>query len=221
MDRTRNRYRAVLIIDFAVIFLTLVSVCHLIVGKKAAFMGNGAAAFRYYTTDSNILCALALLCALPYDVSALKKGYSSELPPAVFSLLLMGTASVALTLVTVLVFLGPVFGMWAMFRSISLMSMHLITPLAALISFCLLRDRYRGSRWAVVLGAAPTAIYICIYYYFVIYSRKWPDFYAFTFFGNNAAVIAVMLCAILLITFSVFMINIKRNDSRNTYKEIR
>ncbi|MBR2527791.1 MAG: hypothetical protein IKE58_04910 [Blautia sp.] len=93
----------------------------------------GAATFRYFTNDSNILNALSCLLMLPSLIRCLKK------PGPVFreALLLLryiAVSALTLTFLTVVFFLCPIYGYQNMFSGVDLY-LHLAGPLLSMVSF--------------------------------------------------------------------------------------
>lgn len=126
-------------------------------------------AFRFFTVQSNVLCAISALFLLLY-------------PDAdwAFYLKYIGTCAVTVTMMTVLLFLGPVFGYQYMFRGSDLF-MHLLTPLMAIVSFCVF-ERRGLSLPESFLGLLPVALYAPLYLYKILFAsvdKRWDDFYGF------------------------------------------
>ena len=147
---------------------------------------HGKAAFRYFTFLSNLLCALAalLMCLAPGQTW-------------VWLLKYVGTVAVTVTMLTVFVFLAPALGSLRELLKGSDLFMHLITPLLALLSFCLLEKRGLSFR-AALLGLIPVAAYGALYFYKVIVApeeRRWDDFYGFNRGGKWPLSVVAMLGA--------------------------
>ena len=68
--------------------------------------GGRAAAFRYFTTDSNLLSGAAALVIAACDVRLLAAG-GALLPAWAVAVKYIGTVAVLVTFLTVMVFLGP------------------------------------------------------------------------------------------------------------------
>lgn len=146
--------------------------------------GNLKKAFRYFTVQSNVFCALAsLLLCLP------------EPPGWAWLLKYIGTAAVTVTMLTVFLFLGPTMGGVGQLLKGGDLFMHLLTPLAALVSFCILERR--GMSFAAALtGMLPVALYGTLYLGKVVCApveSRWEDFYGFNKNGRWALSFAAML----------------------------
>ncbi len=134
-------------------------------------------AFRYFTCLSNVLCSLT---ALVTAVSLI----AGEMPEWVWILKYVGTAGVTVTMVTVFVYLSPAVGKdWVnvLIKGIVNSFMHVVTPLLALSTFCVLERRpmtFGQALW----GLLPVALYGPLYLYKTILApeaKRWPDFYGF------------------------------------------
>lgn len=152
-------------------------------------ISNGTAAFRFFTVLSNELCAAAalLMCLTPSE-------------PWVWTFKYIGTAAVTVTMLTVFLFLGPNLGYKKMLTGPDLY-MHLVTPLLALISFCVL-ERRGLSLPVALLGLLPTALYGVLYAYKILAAppeKAWKDFYGFNRGGKWGISLACMLLGTLLI----------------------
>jgi hypothetical protein len=157
-------------------------------------------AFRYFTCQSNVLCAVA---ALLTAVSMI----AGDVPEWIRMLKYAGTVSVTVTMLTVFLFLAPSIGKgWfgALLKGPSNLFMHLITPLAAIVSFCVFEKRgmsFPQSLW----GLAPLAVYGQHYIYRIRYApegKRWDDFYGFNRQGKWPAAFGIMLIA----TFGLCML---------------
>ena len=145
---------------------------------------SGRAAFRFFTVQSNVLCAVAalLMCVAP------ARGWA-------WVLKYVGTAAVSVTMMTVLLFLGPSMGGYGLLLKGADFFMHLLTPLLAILSFGLFERR--GMRFATALwGMLPVALYGTWYLYKVVCAprgKRWDDFYGFNKGGRWPIAFAGMM----------------------------
>ncbi len=155
--------------------------------------------FRYYTCQSNVLCAVSALLTAAARLAG-------DLPGWVWTLKYIGTAAVTVTMLTVFFFLAPSIGRdWydALLKGPFNLFMHLLTPLAALLSFCVFEKQgmtFTGSLW----GLLPIALYGPLYLYRILYApeeKRWDDFYGFNKGGKWPAAFAAMLAG----TFCICM----------------
>ena len=150
---------------------------------------------RFFTLLSNLLSAFASLVALFFL-------RNSGLPYGVWLLKYLGTASVTVTCLTVMVFLGPTMGYKSQLEGWSFY-LHVVGPLLAIISFCFLERTWPLSFAVALLGLLPVVLYGILYLYKVVIAGQWEDFYGFNKNGKwktsfTAMVIGTFLVCILL-----------------------
>ena len=159
---------------------------------------RGKLAFRFFTCQSNVLCAAAALVT-----AVLRLG--GEVPYWAWILKYTGKAAVTVTMLTVFFFLAPSVGKdWV---NVLLKGhdffMHLLTPLMALVSFCVFEKRgmtFPESLW----GLLPAAFYGPLYLYKTVYApeeKRWNDFYGFNKTGKWPVFFAAMSAG----TFAICM----------------
>ena len=161
---------------------------------------RGKSALRFFTTLSNMLCAAAsLLTALAINAGGI--------PEWIWMLKYIGTAAVTVTMLTVLFFLAPTFGKGALkvLLSGTDLFMHLITPLMALVSFCVFERRgmsFCQSLW----GMLPVVLYGPVYLYKILFAlpeKRWDDFYGFNKQGKWPVAFALMVLGTFLICVGI------------------
>ena len=161
---------------------------------------RGKFALRFFTTLSNLLCAAAcLLTALAINAGGI--------PEWIWMLKYIGTAAVTVTMLTVLFFLAPTFGKGALkvLLSGTDLFMHLITPLLALVSFCVFEKRgmsFGQSLW----GMLPVVLYGPVYLYKILFAlpeKRWDDFYGFNKQGKWPVAFAGMVLGTFLICMGI------------------
>jgi hypothetical protein len=116
----------------------------LFISSSGTLMHNGINSLKYFTVLSNLLEGIASIVWL---VSSGKENEGDRCGKASrFAEMLkyVAAAAVGLTCVTVLVFLGPLYGYPAMFAGASLF-LHLLTPVAAIAEIIFLSD-YKYTR---------------------------------------------------------------------------
>ena len=175
------------------------------VGYMFLFSGSGNMAvrrytiFRYFTVDSNILCAVSSACLL---VQALRGRWAGSKGVMLFRY--VGTAAVTVTLMTVLLFLGPVYGYAHMFSRWNLW-LHLAGPLLAILSFLWLeRDGAFPEKKHLILSLLPVIVYGAVYFIMAVVigeGKGWPDFYGFNRGGTWYISYAAMTAGTALIGF--------------------
>ena len=155
---------------------------------------NGARALRFFTILSNLFCACACLAV----VFCLCSG---AFPRWVWILKYIGTAAVTVTLLTVMVFLGPSMGYKNLLTGAGFWY-HLVSPLLAIVSFCFLERIYGMSFSLSLLGIAPVLLYGLAYLYKVVLcpeEKRWEDFYGYNKSGKWPISFAAMLAGAFLI----------------------
>ena len=178
----------------AVIFLvTLYIVVFILFRKDRKWsLESGRNAMRFFTCQSNVLCACAalLMCLFPRN-------------QFVWLLKYIGTAAVTVTMLTVFLFLAPSIGKGGLKQLLSGsdLFMHLITPLLALVSFCVLEKRGLSFGQAL-LGMIPVVLYGPWYLYRIKFApddKRWEDFYGFNKGGHWKISFAMMMAGTFLI----------------------
>ena len=147
---------------------------------------HGFAAFRYYTVDSNFLMAVAAVFLIFHQLKQLKDP-AHKIPRWIELFSYITTSAVSITFVTVCVILGPAAGFLSMFTGMNFL-LHLINPLAAIISFMFLSADHKLSWKESLLSFSTSFIYGIIYFIMVIIVKRsdggWPDFYYFNANGT-------------------------------------
>ena len=139
-------------------------------------LGTGLHTLRYFTTLSNLFCALSsllLLVTLPGGTP----------PCGIWLLRYIATAAVTVTFLTVMVFLGPTLGYKSQLSGVCFY-LHLSGPLLSLLSFCFLERFYPFSFALSLLGLLPVLLYGTLYLYEVVRVQRWEDFYGFNKSGK-------------------------------------
>lgn len=155
---------------------------------------------RYFTVLSNLFCAAASLAVVIARLCG-------AVPAAVLVLKFAGTAAVAVTLLTVICFLGPfVYGYKLLLTGPDLW-LHLICPVLAIVSL-LLWDKPDAGFGVALLGVLPVVLYGSLYIYRVLLAppgRRWDDFYGFNREGRWYVSLVLMLAAAFLISLILWL----------------
>ena len=175
-----------ILLNAAIFVITLVIVICVFFRKDHQWdLKRGRFALRFFTAQSNVLCAVAALLFMIFPQSH-----------GAWLLKYIGTAAVTVTMLTVFLFLAPSVGKdWV---SVLLkgpdLFLHLITPLLALFSFCALEKRgmdFRTALW----GMLPVLLYGPWYLYKIRFAperKRWDDFYGFNKGGKWPISFAMM-----------------------------
>ena len=164
-------------------------------------LSSGLRALRFFTLLSNLLCGIASLLIL------LTAGQGAA-PYGVWLLKYTGTSAVAVTFLTVMVFLGPSQGYKNQLKGFGCY-LHLSGPLIAVISFCFLERWYPLSFAVSLIGLVPVILYGLLYLYKVVIKKQWDDFYGFNKTGKWPVSFAAMviggflLCLILRFLYNL------------------
>ena len=184
-----------ILLNLAAVILTAISVFSFFYkGGDGNMQVAGFVAFRYFTVDSNVFAAIASVICIIFSVRELN---SKKQPPVWARIVhLSATAAVTLTLLTVLLFLGPfIYGYASMFVGVNLF-MHLITPVAEIALFVFFDNTQKVRTRTMIFGVLPTVVYGAVYIICAAVLKVWPDFYAF----NRGGV--MWLSAIIMIAFT-------------------
>lgn len=183
--------------DAVNVILVILSAIFGVFSGDGALWKAGWGRFVFFTVDSNVIAALFLAAALPFKIRRISSG--KPLPRAVSSLCHIGACAVAVTFLTVLLFLGPVLGYGSMYAGNNLM-LHMICPVLAVASFVFDCESEDGFPFALtVAGVLPTLVYGAVYFIEVMVKGPgnggWSDFYGFNAGGRWYISAAVMLAA--------------------------
>ena len=161
----------------------------------------------FFTNLSNIFLLVACSIMLVYNIkNVINDKY--EFPKWAYTVKYVACCATTLTMVTVVVFLSPLMvyigrSYFDLYKHNSLF-LHLISPLLGLISVIFLERSKNFKFKNTFLGLIPTALYSIFYIIMVVIIGEanggMPDFYGFTFGGNNWMVL-VSGPAILLATY--------------------
>ncbi len=141
----------------------------------------GLRTFCMFTVNSNILCGVAMMMALPYTIDGLRtKNY--YLPDWMVDLLFAGVTSVGLTFLISLCVLAPVKGFVLIFSG-SRFFLHALCPLLAMTAFCFFITSHVIPLKESIYALLPVILYAMVYYFMVEIlgpnNGGWDDFYGF------------------------------------------
>ena len=156
---------------------------------------------RYYTALSNLLCAAACLAVVIARLCG-------DIPPAVLILKYVGTAAVAVTFLTVMLFLGPFVYDYKLLLTGPDLWLHLVCPVLAIASL-LLWDKPDASFGIVFLGTLPVPLYGAFYLYHVLLAppeKRWEDFYGFNRGGRWPLSLVLMLLGAFVISIILWVL---------------
>jgi len=157
-------------------------------------------AFRFFTCQSNVLCAAVCLLTALF-------GMFGPLPEWVWLLKYIGTVAVTVTMLTVFFFLAPSVGKgWAkrLLGTPHDFIMHLVSPVAALVSLLVFERRNMTFPQAMT-GLLPVVLYGILYIrrtQFGPKENRWEDFYGF----NRGGKLWLSLICMLIGTFLICLL---------------
>ena len=158
----------------------------------------GLRALRFFTTLSNVLCAIASLLI----ILTLRQG---TVPHGVWLLKYIGTAAVGVTFMTVMVFLGPTMGYRDQLKGFAFY-LHVSGPLIAVISFCFLERWYPLSFALSLTGMLPVILYGTLYLNRVVTVKRWEDFYGFNKNGKWQISFSAMVAGSFLVCVILWLL---------------
>ena len=168
---------------------------------NSALVTGGRGAFKYYTVLSNVFCALTSLVCVIFMLARKDR----SLPVPLYLLHLAGSCVVSVTLIVVIIFLGPTMGFGNMFVGVCFW-LHLFAPVLSIISQMLLRPQKEIRLRSTVFAVVPTILYGAVY--IIVNAVNWTgksnpvtDMYGFLRWGW--AIGAMLLVAICLINWLV------------------
>jgi len=177
---------------------------------------QGASKLKFFTTQSNIFAAATALVISVFEVRVLIKALARdssvavELPVIPLAIKYVGTAAVALTMFTVIFFLGPTQGYIEMFKGKSFFT-HLANPLLAIVSFCFFENVTELSMLWVIAALIPFAFYGSLYYHKVMnlgpLDGGWEDFYGFNVRDRWKISLAVALIGSIIINVALLILH--------------
>ena len=195
-----KRARGALAISAFIAVMVPVAWCMMLFSRSdMALTAIGLYSLKYFTVLSNLLLGAASLVYAVFLVRFLRTG--SAVPRWAHLLKFMATVATTVTLMTVLLFLGPVLGYAPMFVGANLW-FHLIVPVAAIVEFVLFDVSHGLAFRETLLGVAPTLLYGIGYCGNILLNgvgefSNTNDWYGFTMWGVQymPVVFAVMLLA--------------------------
>ncbi len=163
---------------------------------------HGIPSLKFFTVLSNLFNGAICLFYAYRRIAGKKNTYWEQM------LKLIGTTAVGLTFMTVMAFLGPLYGYPMMFKG-SNFWLHLVLPVMSMLSFMLLEFEYKIPLRRTWIAILPTVAYEIGYLTNIGLNGIgiWPDtndFYGFLSWG--AAGGAVIAVTILLVTWGIALV---------------
>ena len=202
MKRERLRPALSLVSNLLIFVIVLVCIFALVFVPDRPDFVPRFEIFRYYTTLSNVLAGI-LAVPMAYAAARTLTGKEKRIPRALSLLRYVSVSALTLTMMTVLCFLGPLFGYAAMFRGANFF-FHLVVPVLAVLSFLFFETGADFPKKNPFPGIVQTILYAAVYVPMVL-SGRWPDFYGFNIGGRWYLSLAAMLTANLLLAWLLLL----------------
>ena len=177
MDSKKKNICSLILNAFIIINMVFCVRSFFVTGTEGNMSASGWQAFRYYTIDSNVFCAIACLSVLVFNIRSLGKK-RLEMPQWALILKFSATVAVTVTFLVVAVFLGPTIGYGKMYTGANVF-MHGLNAPAALAGLLLFESGIDFPKEKFVWGTASVFVYGTLYLIMVMIVKAWPDFYGF------------------------------------------
>ncbi len=195
-----SRTRSLRLIFNLFIFLgTLYAFYLMYCRSEGNLQARGFEAFKYFTVQSNVFGGVMAAVWLTFAAAGRKRG--KDIPRAVHLLKFAAAVSLGLTFLTVMVFLGRIYGYIPLLRGANLW-FHLLVPLAAMAE-CVLFNREKISMKNCAAAMLPMLLYAVGYLtYNLIVGRSETeplryDWYGFLLWGWGVGVcIFAVICGV-------------------------
>ncbi len=195
--------RIKLVLNLIIAVLVFYSWLHMVFRGGGALSSRGVSSLKYYTVLSNLFSGFTALLFL--------SGRCRQWIPF---LKLTSSVSITLTLLTVIFFLGPLFGFAGMYAGDNLW-FHLIIPLLCILDY-LIAEPYHPSFARRLLTLLPTILYGIFYTVHAFSGRPRADWYGFFRGGilSGFIIYAVLCLAVILTGFALTWISglLRRNN---------
>ena len=176
--------------------------------------------FKYFTIQSNVLSGAVSVVLAVFEIKSIKNK-DIKIPAVIHVIRLATTAGVALTMVTVIFYLAPLFGIPLMFGGYNAF-FHLLLPLAAIVDFVFFEPTdeigFKQTFFSLVHYVIYAAVYLGIACSHIVDGKVDAayDWYSFTAFGVPVGVgMAVLLGLVIFgIAFGLRTANAKIFERR-------
>ncbi len=202
----RNKKIPAIIFNFAIFVMTVFGYAYsLLHPEDSRLPSEGLLDLRYFTTLSNFFAGAVSLPALIWIVKNKEK---PGLPTVLSRLKLMSGAAVMVTFLTVLCFLGPMFGFEKLYTGSNFLY-HLVIPLVAMADYCFIEKMGKVPFRDTFFATIPVLLYGTVYLLNIAINGvgEWPygnDWYGFTSWG--APITSGIFAGIILISWIVAVV---------------
>lgn len=197
-----NKIKVVSIIWNFLVFAAVTSgIILMLFSSDGVLAANGAEMLKYYTVQSNLICALGALLSVIFLLL-------NKYPKWLTFYKLITTSAVFLTFFTCVVYLGPLYGYGFIFAGANLF-LHLIAPLLAIFQFIFDEPTVEMKFWHNYLSISTMAVYGLGYFINLIanngYGNIAYDWYGFGMFGLGIGVLFYLLMAAIIFGLSLVL----------------
>jgi len=209
LEKTKTKTILSLICN-SVIFLVTTGIFISYFLVKSDVLENGWQSLRFFTTDSNLLAAVAAALVAVCDIQKLR-GRRTDIAKPFMLLKYMGVVSLLLTFCTVMVLLVPIYGA-ARELTGTAFHMHVAAPVLSFVSFVFWEADRKISLPQTFLGLAPMLVYGIVYFLQVLVFKNWIDFYAFNKGGRWYITVPVIIAVTYLLCLLVRLLRNKMTE---------
>ena len=179
----------------------------------------GKDVFRYFTVISTVAINVCAVLCIPFEIQGIIK-HNYHLPRWIVDFLYISTTCTTMTFMVSSVVIAPNAGIKATFFEGSLLYMHFLCPILALLLFLAVNLDHNIKKSRLALSIVPMSIYIIVYYYEVFILTEsnggWVDHY---FIGGNIS-IGLLFIIVVITNLIVSYILLKvHNISHSKYKK--
>lgn len=200
MSERRMKNYVGLLFNLSIVVMTIFVCIQTAIGTALTY-NSASYIFIFYTVDSNVLCAIASLVMLIFNIKNIKND-TDEYPSWAINFKFAGTVTITLTFVMVLFFLDFFYGFVPMFSN-HCFFMHFLTPVAAVLSFFFL-EKGRLKKSSIIYGMLPTVAY-GVFYLIAVLTGVMKDIYQLMGSGKwyvtviSYAIMGIVTCGIAII----------------------
>ena len=216
-----NKNKISLILNLIIfLFVTIATICMVC---KITFMGDyvilsdsNANAFKFFTVDSNVLMGIIALIFAYYQYLIISKK-KKEIPQVMYTLKLMATVGVTLTLLVTACYLAP-FSEYSYFDFFtnSNLFFHFLVPILSVVTYIFFENTKNNKFNSTIIGIIPMLIYSVFYVSNYLINRgdgptKENDWYGFMGKGLIGSILTVisMILITYMISYFLWLINKK------------
>lgn len=202
-------------INFLIFLLVVIATIWMLTSISGPLSDNSPRMLKFFTVDSNILMGIIAL------IVGLNERLKNEISKSMYILKLVGTSSVALTMLVTVFYLTPttasIYGLFGMYHKSNFLY-HLVVPILSILVFILYERTNKIKLKEIFWGLVPISIYSIYYVYETLTHinngviQKGYDWYGFFIFGMRSVVIVLPI--ILIISYIINYVLWKKNKRK-------